>query len=264
MAVEDARQDEVGDDAGVADEQQRAADGELGVHRVRRPRVLAEERHRRDARPDVEVHRQLQIAADLPERIPRLVREVGRAEVVGVGGHVDAARTERGNPLRLADAFVDVPGRHQWQWQQPVVRLGLDLGHRVVVDLDREPRDDRIVTGAEPLTSEAERAREDDLRVDAALVEHLETDLGVVRALVDLVDRPLEERVIRALLRAVARDDTAGAEAAHRLAVEHPRALSVDQLHVGNAIAVLGRGAAGEQIGGLGPMRVRIDDQLIV
>ena len=31
VAVEHAGQDEVGDDAGVADEQQRAADGELGV-----------------------------------------------------------------------------------------------------------------------------------------------------------------------------------------------------------------------------------------
>ena len=39
---------------------------------------------------------------------------------------------------------------------------------------------------------------------------------------------------------------------------------AVDLLDVRHAIAVLGRSAAGEQVGGLGPVGVSVDDQLIV
>ena len=77
----------------------------------------------------------------------------------------------------------------------------------VVVDLDDQPAQRFVVDQAEVLAAEADGAREDDLRVDAALVEHLEAHLRVVRADVDLVDRPVVEREVGALLLAVAADD---------------------------------------------------------
>ena len=70
--------------------------------------------------------------------------------------------------------------------------------------------------------------------------------------------------LVGALLRAVARDDAPGAEAADLLAVEDPHALTVDLFDVRHAIAVLGRSATGEQVSGLGPVGVSVDDQLIV
>ena len=48
------------DYSGVADEQEGSADGELGVVVVGFPRVGAEIVHRRQAGPDVEVHRHRQ------------------------------------------------------------------------------------------------------------------------------------------------------------------------------------------------------------
>ena len=73
---------------------------------------------------------------------------------------------------------------------------------------------------------------------------------GVVRADVDLVDRPLVERDVGALLRAVAVDDAAGAVAARAVAVEHPRRLAVDLLHAGHPVLVLGRRQLVKRSGG--------------
>ncbi len=94
---------------------------------------------------------------------------------------------EAGDAPRLADARVDVPRRHEREREEAVARVGLDLGHGVVVDLDGQPAQGGVVDHAEVLTAQADGAREDDLRVDPALVEHAEADDGVVRTEMDLV-----------------------------------------------------------------------------
>ena len=68
-----------------------------------------------------------------------------------------------------------------------------------------------VVDHAEVLAAEADGAREDDLRVDAALVEHLEAHLRVVGADVDLVDRPLVAAPMSALSFLPSRPMTAAA-----------------------------------------------------
>src|SRR5579875_982115 len=65
MAIEDARDDRVRNHACIADEEQRAAERQLGVGRLGRPVVLPTEGFRRDACPDMEVHWQLELSADL-------------------------------------------------------------------------------------------------------------------------------------------------------------------------------------------------------
>ena len=58
--------------------------------------------------------------------------------------------------------------------QEPVVRPLLQLGHRVVVDLDAQPPQHRVVGGGgEVLAADADRVGVDDLGVDAAVVHEL-------------------------------------------------------------------------------------------
>ena len=124
--------------AGVVLEQRRAADGRLDVVVLARPERRAEVGERGLARTDVEVHRQVEPGADLPERVPGRVAQVGRARVLRVGGHVDAPVAHVGAALGLTDAGGDVPRRHDRHGQEPVPRLLLHLGHGVVVELDAE------------------------------------------------------------------------------------------------------------------------------
>ena len=181
----------------------------------------------------------MEVGAHRPERVPRLVGEVGRTEVGGVGGHVHAARAERGDALGLGDARVDVPRRHQRQPEEPVAGVGLDAGHVVVVELDHQLAERFVVDHAEVLAAEAHGVREHDLRVDAALVEHAEAHLGVVRPDVRVLDRPVVEREVGALLLTVPADHRAGAGTTERVAVEHPRGDVVDRLDVRDAVLVL-------------------------
>ena len=245
----------------VADEQERPTDGEFRVHRVRVPGVLAVERHRGDAGADVEVHRQLVLGARLPERVPGAVAEVGRAEILGIGRHVHPACAERADPLGFGDAGVDVPRRHQRHRQEPVAGVGLDLRHLVVVELDHQAAQVLVLHHAEVLAAETDGAREDDLRVDAALVENLEPHLRVVRADVDVVDRPLVEPDVGALLLAVAADDRGRGGLAEDVAVEHPGGDAFDLLHPRHAVLDLGRRDPGEEVVRFRPVRVGVDDQ---
>ena len=60
----------------------------------------------------------------------------------------------------------------------------------------------------------------------------------------DVLDRPVVEREVGALLLTVPADHRAGAGAAERVAVEHPRGDAVDRLDVGDAVLVLRRARA--------------------
>ena len=168
------------------------------------------------------------------------------------------------DPLRLPHALVHVPGRHERQGQEAVARVGLDLGHRVVVDLDGEPAQGGVVGCSEVLATEPDRAGEDDLRVDAALVEHAEADLGIPRTEVDVVVGPLEERAVCALLGTVPPDDAARAEASDRMAVEDPHRLPVDLLDPRDPVPEGGGRPLGEEVGRLAPVRVGVDDEHVV
>ena len=238
VPVEDAREDQVGHHPRVADEQHACRRWPAWRSRCATPTGTCRRSvMRRDAGPDVEVHGQLELGAGLPERVPRPVGQVGSAEVLRIGRHVHAAGAERRDPLGLGDAGVDVPRRHERQRQQAVARLLLDLGHAVVVDLDRQPAQRLVVDHAEVLAAETDRAREDDLRVDPALVEHLEADLRVVGAR----RGPCRGSTRRARCRPSSflpsRPMTpAGAVAADRVAVEHPHERAVDRLDARHAV----------------------------
>ena len=143
--VEDPGEHGVDHDAGVVEEQHRAADRGLDVLVLRRPEVLAVEVHRGVAGADVEVHRHVEIGAHLPERVPRAVGQVGGAEVLRVGRHVDAPQAEARAALGLLHAQVDVPRGHDRHREEPEVRLVLHLGHGVVVDLDAQHPQRRVL-----------------------------------------------------------------------------------------------------------------------
>ena len=164
----------------------------------------------------------------------------------------------------LPHALVHVPRRHERQRQKAVTRVGLDLGHPVVVDLDGEAAQGGVVRHPEVLAPEPDRAGEDDLRVDPAFVEHAEANLGVVRADMDLVVGPLEQRAMCALLGPVPPDDAARAVTADRVPVEDPRRLPVDLLDPRHPVPESGRSTLGEEVGRLAPVRVGVDDEHIV
>ena len=161
-----------------------------------------------------------------------VVGEVGRAEVGGVGRHVHAARAEGGDALGLGDARVDAPRRHQRQAEEPVAGVGLDAGHVVVVRLDDDLAEVFVVDHPEVLATETDGVREHDLRVDAALVEHPRRTFGSYDPTCVSSIAPVVEREVGALLQAVPADHRAGAGAAERVAVEHPRGDVVDHLDV--------------------------------
>ena len=153
-----------------------------------------------------------QLGARLPERVPRAVGR-GRARRGPAGRTSCSRRARRARATRLASATqvsmshagISGIGRSRLPESAWISAM------LVVVDLDHQPAQRLVVDHAEVLAAEPDGAREDDLRVDAALVEHLEPHLRVVRADVDVVDRPLVERDVGALLLAVAADDAAGA-----------------------------------------------------
>ena len=118
-----------------------------------------------------------------------------------------------------------------------------------------------VLDHAEVLAAETDGAREDDLRVDAALVEHLEPHLRVVGADVDVVDRPLVEPDVGALLLPVTADDRGRGGLPEHVSVEHPRRNALDLLHAGHTVDELGRCDPGEEVVRLGEVGVGVDDE---
>ena len=155
---------------------------------------------------------------------------------------------------------VDVPGRQDRHREQTVVRLLLDLGDGVVVDLDAEQAELGVLDHVgNTLAAEADGVREADLGVDARLVHDLDARLGVEGAEVDPVLGPLVQRFERTSLVAVAVDDPAAAGEAELGAVDHPHGPPVDHLDVGDPVLEFGRCARGPEVVGLGQMRVGIN-----
>ena len=201
-------------------------------------------------------------AARVPHRVPRAVREVGRAEILRVGREVDAAQAEVLGALHLAHARVDVPRGQDRHRQQPVARLRLELGVGVVEDLEAEVAQRGVLHEvAERLAAEPDDAGEDDLGPDPDLVEQLHARDGVVRGGVRLLDLPLVETFERAALVAVLVDDAARAGAPeHDVAFDDPRRRAVDLRDVRHAVLERGRRPARPEIVPFGHVRVGVDD----
>jgi hypothetical protein len=178
-----------------------------------------------------------------------------------VGGHVDAVEPQPGDPGGLTGALLDAPrGQHRHR-HQPPTRLGLHLGHGVVVDLDAQQVEVGVdLLAGQPLPAEPDRVGERDLGVDAALVHHLEPLGRDVGGRVDPVDGPLEHRLGEGVLVALVVDHAPATGPADDLALDDPGGLALDLLDVGHAVAVLGRRPAGPQVVGLGQVRVAVDD----
>ncbi len=245
----------------VPDEQQGPTDGELGVVVVRVPRVGPEVVHRRQARPDMEVHRHPERAACVPDGIPLRAREVGRAEILRVGGQVDAAQAEVLGPLHLAHRCVDVPRREQRHRQQPVAGAGLDLRARVVEDLEADRPERNVLHDArEALPAEADDTGEHDLGPDADLVHELHTRDRVVGRDMGPVDLPLVQAVERAALVAVIVDDPSRTGPAEDRAVDAPTGHPVEARDLRHAIPQRRRCPARPQVVLFGHVRVGVDD----
>ena len=169
-------------------------------------------------------------------------------------------RPSAGHPLGLDHQAVDVPGRHDGHGQETVVRLVLDLGDGVVVDLHAEQPELGILDHVgDALAAQADGVGEADLGPDARVVHDLNAGLRVEGAQMDLVLRPLVERFEGPSLASVAVDDAAAAGEAELGAVDHPHGAAVDLLDVRDAILELGRGPAGPEVVGLGQVRVGIN-----
>ena len=192
IPLEHPRADDVDDDLGVADEEQRSADGELCVVVVGLPRVRAEVADRGGAGGDMEVHRHVQRTADLPERIPLAVREIGRALVLGVRRHVHAAQPEPRGAFGLGNARVHVPRRHHRERQEPGVRHLLHFGVVVIEHLQQQKAVCLVRDGVRELVAaDAECIRKHDLRGDPHLVEQLDASQRIARGRVTLADVPI-------------------------------------------------------------------------
>ena len=209
----------------------------------------------------MEVDRQLKVGAGLPEGVPCRIGQVGTPDVVGVRGHVDTPHAHVGHPTGLGGRQVDVPGREERHREEPVVRLGLDLGHDVVVHLDDREAQSGIAHGGEVLPTEAQRARKDHLGVDTGLVHHLEAHLRVVGADMDVLDPPLVQAELGRHLLAVAAHHSGPYGHAHGMAVEHPMRHAVDLLHPGHPVPEVSGSTLREEIVGLRPVAVGVDDE---
>ena len=171
---------------------------------------------------------------------------------------------ECSDALGFRDAMVDAPCRHERHRKESVPGIGLDLCHAVVVDLDGELDERAVVDHAQGLATKTNRAGVDHLRVDAALVEHLEAHDRVVRADVNVVDRPFLEPEFGGCLVPVPADDSRRARLAEHLSVAHPMRFTVDLLDTRHTVAILRRRGPGEEVRGLGPVGVGVDDQRVV
>ena len=102
--------------------------------------------------------------------------------------------------------------------------------------------------------------------VDPALIQHLQPHLGVVGADVDSSVDPIRRAPLYELFLRCRRDRSpAGAEPADRLCRRRPTSRSPSTSSTcGTRSRYLRGRTAGEEVRGLGPVRVGIDDELIV
>ena len=114
------------------------------------------------------------------------------------------------------------------------------------------------------LAAETDHVGVEHLGPDPHLVHHLDPGHGVVGALVDVVDRPLEQALLGVDLRAVAPDHPAAAGPPEHGVAHHPGGHAVDVGDVGHAVAAGGRGLAGPQVVWFGQVRVGVDDPDLV
>ncbi len=195
------------------------------------------------------------------QRVPFAIGEVGGTGLVGVRRHVHAAEPEVGDTLGLVHTLLDAPPGEEGHGEEAVPRPLLQLGHRVVVDLDAQAAEDRVghVVG-EVLAAEADRVGVEHLRVHAALVHHLEANLGVPRRGVDPFDRVPDALLERVLVPVVVEHAAAAGWAQHHVAVDDPRRHALDLDHSWHPVLVSGRCARREQIVTLRHMGVGVDD----
>ena len=194
----------------------------------------------------------------------RLARS-GAPRSCGIRGHVDAPDPEAGDPLGLPHALVDVPRGHERQRQQPIARLGLDLGHGVVVDLDGErgaargrrprrgPGPPRPIVLGKMTWASIPHSSSTPRRTSGSYAPTWTSSM-----------LPLDQAAMSALLGAVPPDDAARAETADRVAVEDPHRLAVDLLDSGHPVPECAGARLVKRSGASVPVRVGIDDEHIV
>ena len=156
-----------------------------------------------------------------------------------------------------------VPSAWDGHGQEPVGRLLLYLGHAIVVDLHRDPAQVCVGHAGQPLAAETDGAGIDDLGVYPETVQHRDALSRVVGARVGLLDHPHRQRFGRGSLAPVSADDRPGDGLPDGHAVHHPNALTLDDLVVRHAVLEMGRSQTGEEVAGLGPLRIGVHHELL-
>ena len=250
VALQHPGEDQVGQHPGVGQIHHGRADGQLFVVALRGPWRGAEPAHRALAGPDVEVHREPVVAAELPQRPPRLLTQVGQTSELGITAHHDSPQAQAHDALGLGQRALDVPPRDEPHREQPLTGVLLDLGHGVVVHRHAQPLELHVLDLAELLAAESGQVGVDDLGVDADLVHDLHPGVHVVGAGMDVFDGPAHE-VGAQRFGAVGAHHPAGRGEAQGLPVEDPVGPSVHIGHLGEAVNVVCRRPAAPKVVGL-------------
>ena len=208
----------------------------------------------------MEVDRELEVGADLPQWVPGRVGQVGGSEVLGIRRHVDAAEPEFGDPLRFAHTALDVPGRQDRHGQEAIVRALLDLGPRVVEDLHAQAAQHVVLDVDQRLAPQSQRVGIEDLVFDTHVVEDLEAGIDVPRGHMGPLEVPLDHRLQEGMLHALPVDGAAAAGLPEGYSFDDPGAHALDVLDVEDLVLVGRRGPLRPQIVKVGEVGVGVED----
>ncbi len=140
-------------------------------------------------------------------------------------------------------------------------RFLLHLGHGVVVELDAQAEQRRVVDRiGEVLPADTDGVGVQDLRFDPDLVHQAEPFLWVPRRGVDVADAPTPTLgVAEGVLVAGVVDGAPRTGLAERLPVDHPHVHAVDPLDMGDLVLIALRRALGEEVVTLRHVGVGVD-----
>ena len=184
-----------------------------------------------------------------------LVRDHRLSEGLGLPGPQHGLVTLRGTALDLLHGLANIPERCRHDGNQSLRIFAAPIDEKVVVGAHALEHELGLLQPQETPRTEPAEVGIEDLGVDALFVHQREAGLGVVGARRNVVVavRDIGEAPVEA------RHGVEAGAAAH-LVADHPKVAPVDFLDVGDEVAPFARHARRPHVGGLGDMRVGVDD----
>ena len=207
--------------------------------------------------PDVEVDHRAGVVAEVPHGLEVGLGELGQAEQLGLVRHGEAPHAAIEEAGGLPDGEVHVPHGQEALREEAVPRLLLHLHEEVVVDLQDRGAHLGVLDGEHVVGGEADPVGVQHLGVDAHEVEQLEALLHGPGGGVDRLEG-LQHVLAEDLLPTLT--DGVAPGAGPHLPVEVPGGLPLDGALDRHAVAHRGRRPGDPQVGGLGEVRVAVDD----